>query len=145
MAALVAWCSGRSNAIECSGGHEGNTLGFRTLLYFSPEDNAGVILIALGQPSAPTDQTMLSFADEFFDFAMAQQDIDGDGRFDILDNCEGTANPDQLDTDGDGLGDVCANCAETANASQADLPMRSEACMRRRLILVAVAPARFDH
>ncbi len=35
-------------------------------------------------------------------------DSDGDGVFDIVDNCPDLANPDQADCDGDGYGDACA-------------------------------------
>ena len=35
-------------------------------------------------------------------------DTDGDGIFDIVDNCPELANPDQADCDGDGYGDACA-------------------------------------
>ncbi len=34
-------------------------------------------------------------------------DTDGDGIFDIRDNCDDTPNPDQADNDGDGAGDLC--------------------------------------
>jgi hypothetical protein len=34
-------------------------------------------------------------------------DRDGDGIYDMSDNCPATPNPDQKDTDGDGIGDVC--------------------------------------
>jgi hypothetical protein len=36
------------------------------------------------------------------------EDTDGDGVFDIVDNCPELANPDQADCDGDGYGDACA-------------------------------------
>jgi len=35
------------------------------------------------------------------------QDVDGDGIIDELDNCPFTFNPDQLDSDDDGIGDAC--------------------------------------
>ena len=37
----------------------------------------------------------------------AGPDEDGDGCADLLDNCPGTPNPDQLDSDLDGVGDAC--------------------------------------
>ena len=43
-------------------------------------------------------------ADNLCDIA----DTDGDGVFDIVDNCPELANPDQADCDGDGYGDACA-------------------------------------
>ncbi len=48
------------------------------------------------------------------------EDPDGDGITNNLDNCPTTANADQADSDGDGVGDVCDNCKDTANASQLD-------------------------
>jgi uncharacterized protein YegL len=47
-------------------------------------------------------------------------DNDGDGELNRFDNCDNTANPDQLDTDADGIGDACDNCPESANADQVD-------------------------
>ena len=37
-------------------------------------------------------------------------DSDGDGVFDLDDNCLAASNADQLDADGDGAGDVCDEC-----------------------------------
>jgi len=34
-------------------------------------------------------------------------DTDGDGIFDVKDNCPNIPNFDQRDADGDGIGDVC--------------------------------------
>ena len=48
------------------------------------------------------------------------EDSDGDGITNNLDNCPSTANADQLDTDGDGIGDVCDNAPTVANANQLD-------------------------
>lgn len=36
-----------------------------------------------------------------------EEDADGDGVLDDVDNCPNTANPNQEDLDGDGIGDVC--------------------------------------
>ncbi|HKU38151.1 MAG TPA: thrombospondin type 3 repeat-containing protein [Polyangiales bacterium] len=48
------------------------------------------------------------------------KDGDGDGLFDVFDNCADVSNPDQADGDKDGIGDACDNCASTANLDQAD-------------------------
>ena len=37
-------------------------------------------------------------------------DTDGDGIFDLRDNCPGISNPDQEDADGDYFGDICDPC-----------------------------------
>ncbi|MBA3817635.1 MAG: tandem-95 repeat protein, partial [Deltaproteobacteria bacterium] len=47
-------------------------------------------------------------------------DADNDGIVDGTDNCQSTANPDQLDSDGDGRGDACDVCAAVANESTTD-------------------------
>lgn len=41
------------------------------------------------------------------------EDADGDFICDIVDNCLGLSNPDQLDADNDGLGDLCDECTDT--------------------------------
>jgi gliding motility-associated-like protein len=48
------------------------------------------------------------------------EDSDGDGITNNLDNCPSTANADQADTDGDSIGDVCDNAPTVANANQLD-------------------------
>jgi hypothetical protein len=52
----------------------------------------------------------------------AQVDTDEDGVGDGCDNCVG-ANPDQADTDGDGFADGCDNCPAAPNADQADFDL----------------------
>ncbi len=47
-------------------------------------------------------------------------DFDGDGVDNSVDNCPYKANPLQTDVDGDGKGDVCDNCPTVANPGQAD-------------------------
>ncbi len=47
-------------------------------------------------------------------------DTDGDGIDDPVDNCRNTANNGQEDTDNDGVGDACDNCTTTANYDQTD-------------------------
>jgi hypothetical protein len=47
-----------------------------------------------------------------------QADLDGDGRGNVCDNCNGVVNFDQLDSDGDGQGDVCDGCPNDANQDE---------------------------
>lgn len=82
--------------------------------------------------SGPQDLGVLSEA--YIEITgMVNEDVDGDGIPNDLDNCPGTANPDQLDQDGDGIGDACDNdwdndgvenerdnCIYTANSDQRD-------------------------
>ena len=64
-----------------------------------------ILEATLSANSAPTD---------------VDEDSDGDGITNNLDNCPSTANADQADTDGDGIGDVCDNAPTVANANQLD-------------------------
>jgi hypothetical protein len=55
-------------------------------------------------------------------------DADGDGRFDVSDNCPGEPNTDQSDLDGDGTGDRCdGDCAPTVSCADGD-PCTADAC-----------------
>ena len=49
-----------------------------------------------------------------------EEDPDGDGLINDVDNCPFTENPDQEDGDGDMWGDVCDNCPLDANPDQVD-------------------------
>ena len=49
-----------------------------------------------------------------------EEDQDGDGLINYIDNCPFSANPDQEDGDGDPWGDVCDNCPLTPNPDQLD-------------------------
>lgn len=49
-------------------------------------------------------------------------DDDGDGIPNHLDNCPQIPNPDQADADGDGFGDVCDDCPAVANVAQNGCP-----------------------
>jgi hypothetical protein len=49
-----------------------------------------------------------------------RDDADGDGVFDVCDNCAGTANADQGDLDLDGLGDACDTCPADPDVVDAD-------------------------
>ncbi len=50
----------------------------------------------------------------------ADPDFDLDGVADRVDNCQLTANVDQIDSDGDGIGDFCDNCPDHSNPDQLD-------------------------
>ena len=47
-------------------------------------------------------------------------DTDGDGIFDVFDNCVNTPNPDQEESDFDQVGDACDNCPSVFNQDQLD-------------------------
>jgi len=51
-------------------------------------------------------------------FPCVEEDYDGDGVMNLIDNCFLTANTNQLDADTDGVGDVCDNCPLYSNADQ---------------------------
>ena len=82
------------------------------------------------------DKTDEGFPDADFDMEAdcVDEDDDGDGWKDFVDNCPVIPNPDQSDLDWDGLGDLCDpekdgdglvndvdNCPELANPGQEDL------------------------
>lgn len=48
------------------------------------------------------------------------QDGDGDGVPDAIDNCPGASNPNQDDEDSDGFGNACDNCPFNYNPAQGD-------------------------
>jgi len=63
----------------------------------------------------PTLLTSPELIDRYFN--PGQEDRDGDGVGDVLDNCGDVPNANQLDTDGDGEGDLCdTNTIESAKA-----------------------------
>jgi gliding motility-associated-like protein len=80
-----------------------------------------------------TDASGNSSVTTFIVSVSCDEDADGDGIFDAVDNCPNTANPDQADNDMDGIGDVCDddddddgvldvddNCPITYNPGQED-------------------------
>ena len=56
----------------------------------------------------------------FINCEPGQNDSDGDGMMDDVDNCPNVANPDQADADGDGVGDACDSCADTPEGTPVD-------------------------
>jgi hypothetical protein len=61
-------------------------------------------------------------SDDKFDAPPADgnNDTDGDGLHECLDNCPFVADPSNADGDVDGVGDACDNCPADSNAGQAD-------------------------
>jgi len=49
------------------------------------------------------------------------EDSDGDGIPDLIDNCPTASNPDQADVDSDNVGTACDNCPMHYNPEQSDL------------------------
>lgn len=78
-----------------------------------------------GRDAGPKDPVMDSGSGGeggLSDSGMSQGDVDGDGDglFDVFDNCRAVSNADQADADKDYVGDACDNCPATANQNQAD-------------------------
>ena len=65
-------------------------------------------------------QTFTLFGDPATILHYYNNDADGDGIGDDVDNCPSLANSGQNDADGDGIGDACDNCPNLANPDQAD-------------------------
>lgn len=57
---------------------------------------------------------------DLIDWPSANNDKDGDGYADAVDNCPDDYNPDQADDDSDGIGDACDNCPSVYNPDQID-------------------------
>lgn len=51
---------------------------------------------------------------------MPEQDSDGDGLVNSMDNCPFISNLDQADADSDGVGNICDNCVSVKNHDQND-------------------------
>lgn len=75
-----------------------------------------------GQTYTVRVQSYYSGASANFDLCIftLENDWDGDGVFDALDNCVYNFNTDQADADNDFVGDVCDNCDADANFDQAN-------------------------
>ena len=99
---------------------------------FIGEDSGGQWILNVADNATLDTGTINSWSLDICGFE--QDDIDGDGVANSLDNCPETANTDQSDIDGDGLGDVCDddmdgdgvlneddNCPTNPNPDQADL------------------------
>lgn len=65
-----------------------------TVVFVSPEKALGDL-----NNNGKADELIIRYAGE--------EDVDGDGVFDFLDNCPAVMNVDQVDSDNDGFGDAC--------------------------------------
>jgi len=94
-------------------------------------DDDGLDNILIGEPSSATvhlysctdsdGDGVFDLDDNCPDDANANQaDGDSDDVGDVCDNCPSDYNPDQADADSDGLGDVCDNCPDDYNPNQED-------------------------
>lgn len=80
----------------------------------------------IGQPCDPDEDRdgdgVLNGLDNCFLISNPlQEESDGDGVGDACDNCPSISNPQQEDSDSDGVGDVCDNCLQSPNPNQSDV------------------------
>jgi hypothetical protein len=57
-----------------------------------------------------------------FSVAIVDNDFDGDGIADVIDNCPSTPNPTQADCDNDGVGDMCELVAGAPDFNHDTIP-----------------------
>ena len=105
--------SGTGDTDNASFSISGANLLTNTALDYETKNSYSIVV----QTSDGTATYSKTFAISVID---VDEDSDGDGITNNLDNCPSTANADQLDTDGDGIGDVCDNAPTVANANQLD-------------------------
>jgi len=105
-------------------GHGGKSYSNWAALFWCPEDETGITLCYTG---ANTD-ARVELGHRLFDFIDAQSDDDSDGIFEIVDNCPGLANPNQLDGDNDRVGDACDRCPGYDDQYDADADTWPDDC-----------------
>jgi hypothetical protein len=88
----------------------------------APDASPGArdVVVTGSVPDHPLLSTWINTLVDKFTVTGDIQDGDGDGVFDLDDNCPDDANTDQADGDSDGVGDACDNCGGNANQDQAD-------------------------
>ncbi len=109
--ALASWPNAEYGCSEPDSGPDSDaSCGWIAHTITPPNNQPGVC--APGVTAAPctgvdSDQVKELMIQKAVDFFGHRLERDGDGVPDALDNCPGTANPDQSDTDHDGTGDAC--------------------------------------